>query len=119
MGTMMGALIFAFMLLFIACGAFQMAVTVPMIRRRVKPNPTYGFRIPKTLGDEQVWYDANACAGRMMFASGAAQVIVAATLVFIPGVRGNLVAYCLTCGAVTLVTVLLAAWQSNRYASTL
>ncbi len=116
---MIGALIFAFMLLFIACGVFQMAVTVPMIRRRVKPNPTYGFRIPKTLSDEQVWYDANAYAGRLLFASGAAQAIVAAALVFAPGIRGNLIAYCLTCGAVTVVTLLLAVWQSTRYANTL
>ena len=120
----MGLLVFAFMLLFIACGVFQMAVTMPMIRRRVKPNPLYGFRTPKTLSNEQVWYDANAYAGWLLFASGAAQVIVAVALVFTPGLQGpniqsNVVVYCLVCGTVTVVTVLLAVWRSNWYAKTL
>jgi len=116
---MMGALVFGFMLLFATGGILQMALTVPMIRRRVKPNALYGFRIPKTLSDEQVWYDANAYAGRLLFASGAAQVLAAIALVLVPGLRGNLGDYCLVCAAVTVVTLLLAVWLSTRYANTL
>ena len=39
---------------------------IPLLRRKVKPNRLYGFRTPKTLGNETIWYEANAYAGRLM-----------------------------------------------------
>ena len=43
----------------------------PMATRRVRPNRWYGLRVPATFADEQVWYDANAVAGRDMMVLGA------------------------------------------------
>ena len=45
------------------------ATSVPMILERVPPNRTYGFRTPATLGDERVWYAANAASGRWLLAA--------------------------------------------------
>jgi len=45
-------------------GVFFIALAIPLIRRRVKPNWIYGVRFPATLEDESVWYDMNARGGR-------------------------------------------------------
>lgn len=34
-------------------------LSVPLIRRRVRPNRLYGFRTPSTLRDETLWYEVN------------------------------------------------------------
>ena len=39
-------------------------LAIPLILRRVPPNPLYGLRVPATYKDDQVWYDANAASGR-------------------------------------------------------
>ena len=39
---------------------------VPLALRMVRRNRFYGFRVPKTLGSDAIWYPANALAGRLM-----------------------------------------------------
>lgn len=48
---------------FALIGIVLIGLAVPMILRRVPPNPAYGLRVPATYKDEQVWYDANAASG--------------------------------------------------------
>ena len=43
-----------------------LAVSVPMILGKVPPNSVYGFRTPKTLSSQDVWYPANRAAGWLM-----------------------------------------------------
>ena len=59
----MEAVALGFMLFFVATGLLLAGLSIPLIRRRVKPNRFYGFRTPQTLSDERIWYDANAYAG--------------------------------------------------------
>ena len=40
--------------------ALFVLVSIPLARRKVSPNPWYGYRTRATLGDEKVWYEANA-----------------------------------------------------------
>jgi uncharacterized membrane protein len=47
-------------------GLLLVALSVPMMLRRVPPNDFYGLRVPATIRDERVWYDANAASGRDM-----------------------------------------------------
>lgn len=49
---------------FVMVGLLLIAVSVPLIRRRVRPNGFYGLRVPATFTDEWVWYEANAAMGR-------------------------------------------------------
>jgi len=56
-------------------GLLLIAVSVPMMLRRVPPNDVYGLRVPATLQDEQVWYDANAASGRDMVLFGVIVVL--------------------------------------------
>jgi len=51
---------------------------LPLIAGRVPPNRWYGFRVPRTLADPQVWYPANAYAGKLLLAH--ALLLAAATL---------------------------------------
>jgi hypothetical protein len=51
-------------LLFPVLGLLLVVLGWPMAARRVRPNRWYGLRVPATFADEQVWYDANAVAGR-------------------------------------------------------
>ena len=44
-------------------------VSIPMVLGRVPPNGTYGFRTPKTLSSDDVWYPANRAAGWFMLAA--------------------------------------------------
>jgi uncharacterized membrane protein len=45
-------------------GLLFVAISIPLIRRRIPPNGLYGLRVPATFADEWVWYEANARSGR-------------------------------------------------------
>lgn len=55
---------------FVATGVLLVALAVPLIRRRVRPNGLYGFRTPSTLNDERIWYEVNAATGVDLLATG-------------------------------------------------
>ena len=43
---------------------------IPMAKRKIKPNPYYGFKTQKTLSDENIWYIANEYAGKLLIKIG-------------------------------------------------
>ncbi len=93
-----------------------MGTSIPLIQRRIKPNPWYGFRVPKTLRDERIWYQANAYSGVLLFLSGAITTAAAITLVplawlFRLGPEG----YILACTAVMVGSLLWTLVLSFRY----
>jgi uncharacterized membrane protein len=47
----------------IASGLLLIGVSVPLILKKVPPNQWYGFRVPKTLSSDRIWYEANRVAG--------------------------------------------------------
>ena len=49
-----------------------MLVAVPLIFRLVPRNWFYGFRTPRTLASDAVWYPANQVCGVALLAAGAA-----------------------------------------------
>ncbi len=67
-------------LVFALFGLIIALLAVPLVLRRVPPNPLYGLRVPATFRDESVWYDANAASGRDLLVLGAV-VFVAALVV--------------------------------------
>jgi uncharacterized membrane protein len=93
-------------LVFVATGVVMIAVSVPLIRRRVKPNPWYGVRVKATFADEWVWYEANAASGRDVAAVGVLVVVLALAL---PLAELSEDAYALTLCAVAVVGALVAA----------
>lgn len=90
-----------------------------MILRRVKPNRFYGFRTPKTLSDERIWYEANEYAGKLLLAMGLICMAAAILLYLIPGVRADMVVYNLTYSAVLLACLFSVVFLSLRYLQSL
>jgi uncharacterized membrane protein len=90
----------AFLLLYVGIGLLFVALAMPLIRRRVKPNGMYGLRIPATFADEWVWYEANARTGRDLLYIGLFEIIVALLLAPLPFVPW--LAYVLVNAAVLL-----------------
>ena len=46
-----------------------LVLSIPMILVRVPPNNAYGFKTPKTLSSQEIWYPANRAAGWFMLAA--------------------------------------------------
>ena len=104
-------------LAFVAAGALFAALSVPLLRRRVKPNPWYGFRVPRTLDNDDRWYTVNAYAARFLLWGGIATAIAAPLLALLPGMGVD--AYLLTMTAVVLAGPLLSLILGLRLLRTL
>ena len=104
--------------MFLVDGLLLAGVSLPLIASRIPRNGMYGFRTPKTLASDDVWYAANRYAGRALFWAGAA--IVAGSLVLLPfaGGLGTDAVACLGL-ALTLVPLGVAVARSFRYLSRL
>ena len=44
------------LVLYVGIGLLLILVAIPLIRKKIKPNHLYGFRVPQTLNDPEVWY---------------------------------------------------------------
>ena len=45
-------------------------LSIPLILKKIPPNPIYGFRTKKTRSDRHIWYDANHYGGLQLFYAG-------------------------------------------------
>lgn len=100
------------LILYVASGALLCVISIPLIRRRIPPNHWYGLRLPRTLSDPEVWYEANAYAARRFFAVGVIFLIYA-----VVGYASALemVDYALGSLAVVLIGLTIALMQSLRH----
>jgi uncharacterized membrane protein len=64
-------------LVFAGIGILFVAVSIPLIRRKVGPNIIYGVRTRKTLSDDKLWYEANHRFGKDFLLSGVGVFLVA------------------------------------------
>ncbi len=49
----------------LACDAVFVLLAIPLVLRKVPPNPVYGYRTRATLASAPLWYDVNAYFGRI------------------------------------------------------
>ena len=103
----------SFMFLNVVVGLLIVGLSIPLIRRRVKPNRLYGFRTPKTMSSEQIWYKANAYAGRIGLWTGIVLIAAAIMLYFV--LRTNFVAYNVAFAVVVSSALLIHLWLSFRH----
>jgi uncharacterized membrane protein len=59
----------------IAAGALIVALSIPLILRKVPPNHAYGVRIPKAFESERNWYDINAYGGKLLLVFGIVLIV--------------------------------------------
>jgi uncharacterized membrane protein len=109
----MEAVTLSFMGYFVGMGLLLIALSAPLIRRRVKPNRWYGFRTAKTLSDERIWYDANAYAGRKLSFAGVVFIVAAVAFYFV--LRPNFAAYNTACTVALLSALTIDLWLCFRY----
>jgi len=98
-----------FLLFFAIATMLMVALSVPLMRGKIKPNMIYGVRTPKTLSDERIWYRSNAYGGRLLFRTGLIQLVAIVALYAVPTLRANFAAYNVACATVFLVGILLAS----------
>ena len=63
--------------LLLALGALTIAIGIPLADRRVPRNRWYGVRTRTTLGDQHIWYEVNALAGRDLVVLGVVLMMIA------------------------------------------
>ncbi len=101
--------------LYIGAGLLLIAISIPLIQRRIKPNPWYGFRTPTTLKNEKVWYEVNAHSGMRLLISGIIVVIAAILFALIPDLTID--TYAIVVALVLGVSITIGLLQSFRYLS--
>lgn len=101
---------------YILLGSLYVALAVPLIQGRIKPNGWYGVRVPKTLNDSQIWYAVNAYFGRRFAVVGIA-VIALGVLLFPFGLlpRSGPALYMLTCNSLMLAALAGVIIDTLRY----
>jgi uncharacterized membrane protein len=101
------------MVLYVCSGMFLSAISIPLVLRKIGPNPVYGFRVKQTLEDPRVWYDVNAYAAKGLFCAGLIIVITALAFTKIPGLGVD--GYALSCTAVFAIALTVIVVLSFRY----
>jgi uncharacterized membrane protein len=89
--------------LYVGAALLLIGLSVPLIQRKVRPNAWYGFRVRQTLTDREIWYAANAYAGKYLLAVGVITVLTAVCLFRVPGI--TLDAYALACAGIILAAL--------------
>jgi hypothetical protein len=69
----------------LGCAGLFAALAIPLALRKIPRNGAYGFRTPKTLSDDAIWYEANAYFGWGLLA---ASLVTAAAIVTLYTVGG-------------------------------
>ena len=105
------------LVLFVAAGLLLTVLSIPMVFRKVPPNPLYGFRVKATLENEDVWYAANEYAGKRLFWVGIGTVVSACVLFLMP--ITNVGVYASAVGGIVLVGLVVTLVQSFLHLRTL
>ena len=66
----------------LACAFLCAALSIPLILRKVPRNAVYGFRTRATLGDDFLWYEANAHFGRRLLIASCVSTVGVLALSF-------------------------------------
>ncbi|MCA9298233.1 MAG: SdpI family protein [Phycisphaerales bacterium] len=72
------------------CSAFlYVGLAIPLIRRRVGPNPLYGIRLRQAFLSEAHWFALNAFGGRWLLIWAIPLAAIGVTLVVSPPISGS------------------------------
>jgi uncharacterized membrane protein len=94
-------------------GLLLIALSVPLIRGKIGPNPWYGFRVRRTLEDPVVWNKANAYAGKSLLWAAIVMIVGSVMLYLVPGLDGP--TYAVACAVIVLVAIGVVVVSSFRF----
>ncbi len=83
------------------------AISVPLVLRKVPPNVIYGVRTRKTLSDPRIWYEANYRGGIAFIVAGLVALLCWALLLLLIDRSTAAVAGMFTCIATMLVATVV------------
>jgi uncharacterized membrane protein len=81
------------MAIYIIGGSLLILLSIPLILRKIPPNPVYGFRTGWTMGDPELWYSVNAYAGKWLVFVGSCSILGSVGLALIPGMTLDVYAF--------------------------
>jgi len=73
------------LIVFLATGSVLIALSIPLILKRIPPNQWYGFRVPATWDDPKIWHLVNVYAAWRTLWLGVVQILVSIALYVAPG----------------------------------
>jgi uncharacterized membrane protein len=84
------------------------ALSIPLVYSKVPPNGWYGFRTPKTLSSDAMWYRTNKIGGRYFIVAAVFQLAAVLVVVTLwPGLATRLLGYGILPTVPLLIAVLL------------
>ena len=101
------------LVMYVIFGALLAGLAVPLLLDKVPPNGWYGFRVPSTLYNPDLWYKVNRYMARWMLLAGIITVVGAIGLFFVPGLSVD--AYAWLSLLVFALPFGLGIWFSFRY----
>ena len=73
----------------LAVSTLFIALSIPLMKRKVKMNGWYGVRIPKAFESEKNWYKINAYGGKRLMIWSSALALIGIAAFFIPLDQGS------------------------------
>jgi len=105
------------LLVFLVMSLVMALISIPLIARRVEPNLFYGFRVRRTLGNREVWFDVNEYFAWRLLVIGAVEALASIGFYAVPGISAD--AYALSVLAIFTVAFMMAMTQTVRYMNSL
>jgi hypothetical protein len=81
------------LIIYVASGLILALISLPLIYGKIKPNYLYGFRVPATLENPDLWYPVNKYAAKRLLIAGLVMIAAAIGLYFWPGISVDAYAY--------------------------
>ncbi len=94
-------------------GLLLAGLSVPLILGKIPPNGLYGFRVPATIENPQLWYKVNAYSGKRLLVVGLGSSVGSIILYYT--MNTSLDAYALSCLGLFLALFLWAIITSFLY----
>ena len=101
----------------LVCSVVFALVSIPLILRRVPPNPVYGYRTRATLSDKALWYEVNAYFGSRFLLASLLSACIAVALFEWQGLSPQ--AYLRVSVVLLLAPVVVAALLTSRFVGVL
>jgi uncharacterized membrane protein len=99
--------------LYIFSGLLLAGLSVPLILQKIPPNGLFGFRVPSTLENPELWYKVNTYSGWRLLVVGLGTAVGSIILYF--SVNTSIDAYALSCLGLFLALFLWAIITSVLY----
>jgi uncharacterized membrane protein len=90
---------------------FTIAISIPLVLRKVPPNVVYGVRTRKTLSDPRIWYEANYRGGMALIVAGIVALMCWAAFMMVLDRSTAAVASIFACIAAMLVATVVCLVQ--------